>query len=234
MKEANRDSSQSLAKDLATLGSFLIFGGASGLLFAALVTRTDLQQFFYSKGDKFPIPRYSYWFTFSLLQLAALGGAFLDCISRRWLRSTLKRRDIAAALTIGLATPALRLLTPLMNSNMGPDWDFLVAPVVFMLLLSSALCMFSGNLKLFPLAVIWNLVFTIAGFVFLYASVRLIYGSSEWYEFIQWPILESMVGLSFGSWLIWRQRVRVYAASEQVLAADSVSRRTCKVAWDNR
>ena len=207
MIEVKRDPVQSLAADLATLGSFLIFGGASGLLFAALVTRTDLQHFFYIRGDKFLIPRYSYWFAFSLLQLMALGGAYLICIARHWLKATLKRRDIAAALTIGLATPALRLLTPIMNSNIGLEWDFFVAPMVFLLLLSAALCMCSGNVKVFPVAVFWNLLFAIAGFAFVYATVRLIYGSSEWYEFIQWPILQSMVGLSFGNWLIWRQRV---------------------------
>jgi hypothetical protein len=221
MIEVKRDPVQSLAADLATLRSFLIFGGASGLLFAALVTRTDLQHFFYIRGDKFLIPRYSYWFAFSLLQLMALGGAYLICIARHWLKATLKRRDIAAALTIGLATPALRLLTPLMNSNIGLEWDFFVAPIVFLLLLSAALCMCSGNVKVFPVAVFWNLLFAIAGFAFVYAAVRLIYGSSEWYEFIQWPILQSMVGLSFGNWLIWRQRVSFHAAAEQALGADS-------------
>jgi hypothetical protein len=207
VKENKRERSQSLPADLTTLGSFLIFGGASGLLFAALVTRTDLQHFFYMRGDKFLIPRYSYWFTFSLLQLMALGGAYLISISRRWLIVTLKRRDIAAAFTIGLATPVLRLLTPLMNSSIGLEWDVSVAAIGFLLLLSAALCMCSGNLKLFPLAVIWNLLFAIAGFAFVYVGVRLINGSSEWYEFIRWPILESMVGLAFGTWLIWRQHV---------------------------
>jgi hypothetical protein len=91
MKEVKREPSQSLAADLATIGLFLIFGGASGLLFAALVTRPDLQHFFYLGGDKFLIPRYSYWFSFSLLQLMALGGAYLICISRRWLIATMKR-----------------------------------------------------------------------------------------------------------------------------------------------
>ena len=221
MKEVKGGPSQSLAADFATLGSFLIFGGASGLLFAALVTRTDLQHFFYIKGDKFLIPRYIYWFVFSLLQLTALGGAYLVSISRHWLTATLKRRDIAAGLTIGVATPCLRLLTPLMNSRIGLEWDFFVAPIIFLLLLSAALCMCSGNLKLFPIAIIWNLLFAIAGVTFVYLGVRLIYGSSEWYEFIQWPILESMVGLSFGNWLIWRQRVSFNAATEQALGADS-------------
>jgi hypothetical protein len=81
--------------------------------------------------------------------------------------------------------------------------------------------MCSGNVKVFPVAVFWNLLFAIAGFAFVYAAVRLIYGSSEWYEFIQWPILQSMVGLSFGNWLIWRQRVSFHAATEQALGADS-------------
>ena len=186
-----------------------------------LVTRTDLQHFFYIKGDKFLIPRYSYWFVFSLLQITALGGAYLVSTSRHWLTATLKRRDIAAGLTIGLATPCLRLLTPLMTSRIGLDWDLFVAPIVFLLLLSAALCMCSGNLKLFPIAIIWNLLFAIAAFTFVYLGVRLINGSSEWYEFIQWPILESMVGLSFGNWLIWRQRVFFNAATEQALGADS-------------
>jgi len=216
-----RERSQSLAADLATLGSFLIFGGASGLLFAALVTRPDLKHFFYLRGDKFLIPRYSYWFAFSLLQLMALGGAYLISISRHWLIAKLKRRDIAAALTIGLATPALRLLTPLMNSSIGLEWDLFVAPIVFLLLLSAALSMCSGNFKLFPVAVFWNLLFAIAGFAFVYVGVRAIYGSSEWYEFIQWPILQSMVGLSFGNWFIWRQRVTLNAAAERALPADS-------------
>ena len=222
MKEGKRERSQSVAAKLATLGSFLIFGAAAGLLFAALVTRPELEHFFYIKGDKFLIPRYSYWFAFSLLQLMALAGAYLICISRQWLTATLKQGDMAAALTIGLATPALRLLTPLMNSSIGLEWDFFVAPIVFLLLLSAALCMCSGNLKLFPVAVIWNLLFAIAGFAFVYAGVRLIYGSSEWYEFIQWPILDSMVGLSFGNWLIWRQRVTLNTAAEQAPAADAI------------
>ena len=219
MKEGRREFSQS---DLATLGSFLIFGAALGFLFAVLVTRPELRHFFYIIGNKSLIPRYSYWFAFSLMQLIALGGGYLICISRQWLTGTLKRGDIAAALTIGLATPTLHLLTPLMNSNIGLEWDFFVAPIVYLLLLSAALCMCSGNVKLFPVAVIWNLLFIIAGFAFVYAGVRLINGSSEWHEFIQWPILQSMVGLSFGSWVIWRQRVTLKTTTEPVLAAGAI------------
>ena len=207
MKERKREFSESVPDNLATLGSFLIFGAAFGFLFAVLVTRPELQHFFYIKGTKTFIPRHSYWFAFSLLQLMALGGGYLICISRQWLTGTLKRGDMAAALTIGLATPTLHSLTPLMNSNIGLDWNFLVAPIVYLLLLSAAPCMCSGNVKLFPFAVIWNLLFIIAGVAFVYASARLIGRSIEWYAFIQWPILKSMVGLSFGSWLIWRQRV---------------------------
>lgn len=221
--QEGKNSSRSLAVHLATLASFLLFGGASGLLFAALITRNDLQHFFYIRGDKFLIPRYSYWFAFSLLQLIGLGGAYLVCISLNWVNAILKRRGIAAALTIGLATPVLRLLTPIMNSWIGVEWDFFIAPAVFMLLLSAALCMCFGNVRLFPIAVIWNLVFAIAGLALVYASVRLISGASEWYEFIQWPILQSMVGLSFGTWLIWREPVTRNAANEQPACSGSES-----------
>ena len=216
MKEGTREFSQSVSANLATLGSFLIFGATSGFLFAVLVTRPELQHFFYIKGDKFLIPRYSYWFAFSLLQLMALGGAYLTCVSRQWLRGTLKRADMAAALSIGLATPTFRLLTPLMNSNIGLDWDLFVAPMIYLLLLSAALCLCSGNVKLFPVAVIWNLLFIIAGVAFVYACARLIDGSIKWYAFIQWPILASMVGLSFSSWLIWRQRVTLKTARQWI------------------
>ena len=65
-------------------------------------------------------------------------------------------------------------------------------------------------------------VFAIAGFAFVYAGVRLIYRGSDWYECIQWPNLQSRVGLSFFSWLIWRQRVRINAAAEDALGPDSL------------
>jgi hypothetical protein len=66
--------SSSIVCDIATLGSFLACGAVSGFLFAALVTRPYLQEFFFIKADKFLIPRYSYWFAFSLLQLFGLIG----------------------------------------------------------------------------------------------------------------------------------------------------------------
>jgi hypothetical protein len=79
--------SSSIVCDIATLGSFLACGAVSGFLFAALVTRPYLQEFFFIKGDKFLIPRYSYWFAFSLLQLFGLNRslfrlrfASVDCV----------------------------------------------------------------------------------------------------------------------------------------------------------
>ena len=63
----------SIANDLSVVGSFLLFSLVFGLLFASLVSRSSLQSFFFIKGDKFLIPRYSYWLTFGLLQ--GLGSA---------------------------------------------------------------------------------------------------------------------------------------------------------------
>jgi hypothetical protein len=211
----------SIAHDLVVLASFLVCGSISGLLFALLISQSSLQSFFFLKGDKFLIPRYSYWFTFSLVQLFGLVGAYLVCLSRHWVVQPISRvRLLSAALIIGFATPVLRLLTPLMNSRTGLDWDLFAAPIAFLVVLSFALCIFSGSLRLLPIAALWNLLFLAAGFGFVYVGVRMI-GSSDIYEFVQWPLLEAMLGLSFGSWLIWRQRVNSDRAAEQALGADS-------------
>ena len=225
MNEIRRQSSTSFATDLLTLVVFLSLGAASGLAFAAFVTRPSLQDFFYFKGDKFLIPRYSYWFLFSLLQLVSLAVSYLICSWRHWLLTKLKLRDLAAALTIGFATPFLRLLTPWMNSMIGIDWDIMVAPIVWLLLLSTALCLCSGNLKLFPVAVFWNLLFMVTGFAFVYLGVQLIPGANESYEFIQWSILQAMVGVSFALWFIWRQRASLQQTTQEFAPAHVITNR---------
>jgi hypothetical protein len=48
---------------------------------------------------------------------------------------------------------------------------------------------------------------------FVYGGIRLIDGSRDWYEFVQWTIVESMLALSFGNWLIWRRRVNSGSAN---------------------
>ena len=39
---------------------------------------------------------------------------------------------------------------------------------------------------------------------------------------MSWTILEAMLALSFGTWLIWRQRVNSHGAAKQALAADAI------------
>jgi hypothetical protein len=205
---ASNISRSRMVEDLSVLGVFMISGFLSGLLFALFVTRPGLQAFFYIKGDKFLIPRYSYWFAFSLIYLLGLIGGYLVCCWRKWLRHRLSSRGrlLAVALIIGLATPFLRLMTPLMNAFLGLTWDFVGAPIGFLVLISLALCVLTGSLRFFPIALLWSLVFAVAGFVLVYAGVRIFSATKTWYEFVQWPILESMLALSFANWIIWRQR----------------------------
>ena len=194
-----------VAIDFSVLGWFLLFGAVSGFLFAWLVSRSSLESFFFFRGDKFLIPRYSYWCALSLIQLIGLGAAFAVCVARRLVVQRISQvRLVTAALIIGLATPALRALTPVMNSRIGLDWDFVAALLTFLFLLSVALCVVSGNLKWLPLAIVWNLFFTAIGVGFIYVCVRLL-GPDESYTFIQWSVLFATLGLSFGSWLIWRR-----------------------------
>ena len=210
-----------IAVDLGVLACFLVFGLGSGLLFAWLVSRSSLQSFFFLRGDKFLIPRHSYWLSLGLVQLLGLIGAYVVCIARHWITRPISGvRLLSAALIIGFATPVLRLLTPAMNSRIGLDWDLIAAPIGFLFLLSCALCIFSGNLKLLPIAMVWNLLFAEAGVAFNYVAVRIV-GRSDSYEFVQWPVLYAMLALSFGNWLIWRQRVNSERAAEHALGADS-------------
>ena len=105
-----------------------------------------------------------------------------------------------------------------MNSWLGLNWDFIVAPIVFLFLLSCALCILSGNLKLLPIAIVWNVLFVAAAFGFIYVAVRMM-GRSESYEFVQWPVLDAMLALSVGNWIIWQQRVILERTAEQALGA---------------
>src|SRR6185369_15941968 len=125
-----------VAADFSVLGWFLLFGAVSGFLFAWLVSRSSLESFFFFRGDKFLIARYSYWCTLSLIQLIGLVGAYAVCVVRRLVVQRISQvRLVTAALIIGLATPTLRALTPVMNSRIGLDWDFVGAPLTFLFLL---------------------------------------------------------------------------------------------------
>ena len=183
-------------------------------MFGWLVIRTDFQLFFYIKGDKFLIPRYSYWFAFSLIHLLGLVGGYSVCYWRKWLSPIGSRaRLIVAALVVGLATPFLRFVTPSMNEVVGLPWDVLIAPIAFLLLVSFAMCVLTGSVRLLPIATVWNLIFAAAGFVMVFGSLGVCNALNTSHELVQWPILESMLSLSIASWIVWRQRSNMYRSA---------------------
>jgi len=203
----NRETFRNSRSHLAVLGWFLAGGVLSGLVFAWLVSRPSLESFFFIKSDKFVIARYSYWWTLSLTQLVGLSAAYALCVVRNVLVQPISRvRLVSAALMVGLATPALRFITPVMNDHIGFNWDFVAAPFTFLFLLSCALCVLGGGVKLLPVSIVRIYVFTAAAVGLLYVALRTL-PRIESYEFVEWPILYAMFALSFGSWLIWRQRV---------------------------
>jgi len=214
MVEVSSNVSRSSYDDrLLVLGVFLIAGFLSGLIFGWLVSRRQLELFFYFKGDKFLIPRYSYWFTLSLISLFGLVGAYLVSCWREWLDPIRSRRRLmSAALIVGFATPFLRFLTPSMNAIMGLTWDFFVAPIGFLVLVSLAMCVLTSDLRLLPVAAVWNLLFAAVAFAFVYGVVRAL-NARTWYELLEWPILESMMALSIASWLVWRQRSNAWRSA---------------------
>src|ERR1043165_4279907 len=138
--------------DFRVLGWFFAGGVLSGLLFAWLVSRRSLESFFFIKSDKFLIARYSYWSTLSLTQLVGLSAAYAVCVVRNLMVRRISRvRLVSAALIVGLATPALRFITPVMNDHIGLNWDFVGAPLTYLFLLSCALCVLGGGVRLLPL-----------------------------------------------------------------------------------
>ena len=202
-------SRSAIAGDLHVLASFMIAGLLSGLLFAWLITRPGLQNFWFIKGGKLLIPRYTYWVTFSLVLLLGLSGAYIISRIRHWSlehSAPSPARLFTAGVLILLSAPVLYSITPAMTTRIGENW-VVVAPLAFLLLISVTMCLLSTSLGLFAFAFIWNLAFCAVGFVSVYAVVRLIPGANERYEFVQWPILESMLALSYGSWLIWGRRL---------------------------
>lgn len=215
MRQGEKKVSQSsVLDDLAVLGSFLVCSGLFGLLFAWLITRPSLQGFFFLKGDKFLIPRFSHWLAFGLVYLLGLVTAYVVSNWRHWFaRSISMRRLVLAALIIGLAPPILYLITPVMNGVFGPGWDFGVAQITFLILVSVAMCVVTVDFRLFAVAVVWNILFVAGALAAVYLVVQLTEGANERYEFVQWPILYSMLGLAVGNWLIWRERVSLSKAA---------------------
>jgi hypothetical protein len=205
-----RTSRSSLHDDFCVVASFLAAGLVSGIIFAWLVSRAELQRFWFLKGDKFLIPRYTYWVAFSFILAVGFASAYGLVRWRQWLVGRSLGSSIRAAvagITIIASAPMLYCLTPFMHDRLDFNWELIVAPVMFVVLLSFSLCLFSAGLRLLPLAFIWNAVFVVAGLAFVYAVASLSPEPGAWAERVQWPIFESMIGVSFGGWVIWRERI---------------------------
>jgi hypothetical protein len=187
---------------------FFAGGLLSGLAFAWTTSRPSLRQFWYIKGDKFLIPRYSYWAAFGIMLLLGLMIPHIIARSRGWVPQNLGSPItlLVSVLIIGGSAPALALLTWKMLEN-GFGWEPVAAPVLFFALVSFAMSLATRRFRLLPIALVWNAVFGAAAFVMIYAVIRLVASANDWYEFVQWPIFASMFALSFGSWIIWRERL---------------------------
>lgn len=61
----------------------------------------------------------------------------------------------------------------------------------------------------------------------VYGVAPLLRPNIEWFEFVQWPILESMLALSFGCWIIWHERLVGKRTAAQIVGRkrrESISR----------
>jgi hypothetical protein len=188
--------------------TFLVGGFLHGLLFALLISRPGLTTFWFHKADKFLVPRLSYWVCFGatlisglIFSLAASHARF-----RLWAsRPTRVSRLLNASLLIALAAPMLYLVTPTMQTLVSHNW-FLLSPLIFLVLLSVALCIYAGDFSRLPVAIGLIAAAALIGFSLVYAAVNLTANVSEWYDFIQWPIVESALVTGCGIWLAINER----------------------------
>jgi hypothetical protein len=194
--------------DTRGLVCFFTGGLMSGLAFAWATTRPYLRQFWYIKGDKFLIPCYSYWSAFGIMLLLGLVIPYIIARSRRWVRVSLSSPFplLISIIIIGGAATATAFLTWKMLRN-GVALEPVVIPLIFLVLASLALSIATRRVRLLPIVLIWNAIFGGAAFALIYAAIQLSPAANDWYEFVQWPIFASMFALSFGSWIIWRERL---------------------------
>lgn len=191
--------------DVRVLILFFASGLVCGFIFAWIISRPGLRGFWYVKGDKFLIPRLSYWTAFGLIFLVGPVIAYGLGRWRRWLLADVTASYLLlAALLVGASPPALYYVGSFLEST---SWDIEVAPVAFIALLSLAVCMATRTLRLLPIVFVWNGVFLAAGIAIIYLVVKFVDPPGNLYEFIQWPVLESMLALSLGSWVIWHERL---------------------------
>jgi hypothetical protein len=199
---------RAIGDDLAVLGSFLIFGSLSGFLFAWSTAMPSLQQFFFIRYDKFVVPRYPYWFALSVLQTLGLSTAYSFCKRCQWLFGSRRTRtELLVSLMVGLAAPFAYLTVVLLGPSLDldPVWQYLVGSFMFVVWVSIALSTLTHDRKLLPIAIIWNILFIIAGWLILFGLARTTKVDKVWLDFIVWPVLYGMLGLSFGNWIIWRK-----------------------------
>jgi hypothetical protein len=215
----------SVLDDIWALICFFVGGLISGLAFAWATSRPSLRQFWYIKGDKFLIPRYSYWAAFGIMLLVGLVIPYVIARSRRWVPENLGSPIalLVSILIIGVSAPALDLLTRKMLEH-GLRWEPVTVLLVFLVLISLALSLATQRLRFLPLVFVWNAVFGGAAFFLISAAVRLTAPTNDWYDFVQWPVFESMFALSFGTWIIWRERLIGQRTAEQIVGREPRSR----------
>jgi hypothetical protein len=206
--------------DIRVVLSFFAGGLASGFVFAWAISRPSLQQFWYIKGDKFLIPRFTYYTAFGLIFLLGLATSYGVARFRRWLVANVVSSTnlFRSALIIGASASALYFVIRLMEPRIL-EWELIIGPLAFLAVLSVAFSVATRTLRLLPIVFVWNGIFGAAGIVMIYAIGKFAHPPTEWYDFVQWPILESMLALSFGNWIIWRERLVGERTAEQPIEA---------------
>jgi hypothetical protein len=209
----------SIRDDIRAVLSFFAGGLVSGFVFGWMSSRPGLRQFWYIEGYEFLIPRLTYYIAFGLIFLVGLVTSYGIARFRRWLAANVGSSTslFVSVLIIGASAPALYFAIRLMEPQIL-EWEIIIGPLAFLALLSMALCVATRTLRLLPIVFVWNGIFGAAGVVMVIAVGSFVQPTT--YDLIQWPVLQSMLALSFGSWIIWNERLVGERTAEQIVGRE--------------
>ena len=188
---------------LRTILVFFISGFGAGSFFGWLLSTPSLTTFWFWKGAKFLIPTYRYYLGIGVFLLLGLTLAYSVSRLKGWVlgpsTKSFFRHSFAAiiVMTSALLLYAVMPLVPGFYSD--PVTSYLLATVVFVLLISAACWVLTSKLD-YP-GMFANLLTIPAAFGFLYLLATALNIPGEWSEMVTYPIYYSLLATACGFWI---------------------------------
>jgi len=185
--------------------TFAAAGLIAGFCFAFVTSLESLRTFWFVKYDKFWSPKLTYYMALSLTLLIGLIAAFFSSQEKFALlvnRNISILRKLNTILLIALSTSILYLISPTMGSLFSLLWVAVYAPIAFIALLALSFCILLNRLRDIGTAAGILILTAALGFFFVGVGVKILEPMSDYYDFIQWPLLDSALNVGCAIYLL--------------------------------